>query len=121
MFLFCISAIFSIYQISHNTIDIKDSLSTNIEVTYKLGAENIGGGVIGTMIAIPLVNMLGTAGAVITCIGITLVVLVFMLGIPVSEIIEEYLENLKERKQERREEIKEYREKEYQEREQRRQ
>ena len=120
VFLICISAIFSIYQISEKTINLKDTISKNIQIAYDLGTKNIGGGVIGTMMAIPLTNMLGIAGAVIVCIGISLVILVFMLGIPVSEIIEDYLENLKQRKQERKEEIKEYREKEYEEREQRR-
>ena len=121
VFLVCISSIFSIYQISKDTISLEDTISKNLESAYELGSKNVGGGVIGTMIAIPLCNMLGIAGAVIVCIGISLAVLVFMLGIPVSEIIEEYLYNLRERKQERREEIREYREKEYQEREQRRQ
>ena len=72
------------------------------------------------MIAIPLTNMLGIAGAVIVCIGISLALLVFMLGIPVSEMIENYLDNLKDRKQERREEIRQYREQEQEERNQRR-
>ena len=121
VFLVCVSAIFSIYQISENTIDLKDSISENIETSYRLGSENIGGGAVGTMLAVPLVNMLGTAGAVIVCIGISLVILVFMLGIPVSDMIEEYLDNLRERKLERKEEIREYREAEYKEREQRRQ
>ena len=120
VFLICIAAIFSIYQISENEIDLKNNLSKNIEIAYDLGIEDIGGGVLGTMLAIPLTNMLGLAGAVIVCIGIALVLLVFMLGIPVSEIIENYLDNLKERKQARREEIREYREKEYEEREQKR-
>ena len=105
---------------SKDTIDLKDSISTNIEAAYDLGTKNIGGGVIGTMMAIPLTNMLGISGAVIVCIGIGLTILVFMLGIPVSEIIEDYLDNLKQRKQERKEEIREYREKEYEQREQRR-
>ena len=120
IFLICISAISSIYQISKGAIDIKDGLSENIKIAYGLGTKNIGGGVLGALLGIPLRNMLGVAGAVIVCIGISLALLVFMLGIPVSEIIEDYLYNLKTRKQERRQEIREYREKEYEEREKRR-
>ena len=120
VFLICISAIFSIYQISENTINLKDGITKNIEIAYELGEKNIGGGVLGTMLAIPLTNMLGIAGAVIACIGISSTILVFMLGIPVSDIIEEYLDNLQQRKYERKEEIREYREKEQQEREIRR-
>ena len=120
IFLVCISAILSIYQISGNAINLKDNFSKNIDVAYNLGAQNIGGGVLGAMLGIPLTNMLGVAGAVITCIGISLVILVFMLGIPVSEIIEDYIYNVQERKKERKEEIREYREKEYEEHRQKR-
>ena len=115
IFFICISSIFSIYQISQDTLSLKNTLSKNLSIAYELGTENIGGGVLGTMIGIPLTNMLGIVGAVIVCIGISLVILVFMLGIPVSEIIENYIENLKERRQERKEEILEYRAKEQEE------
>ena len=116
VFLVCISAILSIYQISNKVIDINDNLSKNIEISYELGTKNVGGGVLGVLIAIPLINMVGSVGAVIVCIGMSSVILVFMLGIPVSEIIENYIENIKERK----EELREYREKEYEEHKQQR-
>ena len=116
VFLVCISAIFSIYQISNKAIDINNGLSENVEIAYELGTKNIGGGVLGVLLAIPLINMVGSIGAVIVCIGISLVILVFMLGIPVSEIIEDYIENINERK----EELREYREKEYEEHKQQR-
>ena len=116
VFLVCISAIFSIYQISSGAIDKTESLTENVEIAYDLGSKNIGGGVLGVLLAIPLINMLGVAGAVIVCIGISIIILVFMLGIPVSEIIEDYIDNMKERK----EELREYREKEYEEHKQKR-
>jgi len=116
VFLVCISAILSIYQISNNVIDTNNELSENVEIAYDLGSKNIGGGVIGVLLAIPLINMLGVAGAVIVCIGISLIILVFMLGIPVSKIIEDYIDNMQERK----EELREYREKEYEEHKQKR-
>lgn len=119
--LVCVAGVFSIYQVSHDTIHIKDAFSKNLQTAYNLGAKNIGGGAIGTMMAIPLTNMLGTAGAVIVCIGIGIVVVVFMLGLPVSEWIEDHMDNLKERQEIRKEEIREYREKELEERELRRQ
>ena len=121
VFLICISAISSIYQITQGKIDVTDGLSQNIKISYELGTKNVGGGVLGALLGIPLRNMLGVAGAVIVCIGISFALLVFMLGIPVSDIIEEYLYNMKERKEVRKEEIREYREAEYKEREQRRQ
>jgi DNA segregation ATPase FtsK/SpoIIIE, S-DNA-T family len=120
VFLTCLASIFSIYQISQNTMDIKNSFSKNIKIAYELGSKNIGGGVLGAILGIPLTNMLGVAGAVIVSVGISIIILVFILGIPVSEIIENYIEDFKERKQERKQEIKEYREQEYEQRKQKR-
>ena len=120
VFLTCLASIFSIYQISQNTMDIKNSFSKNIKIAYELGSKNIGGGVLGAILGIPLTNMLGVAGAVIVSVGISIIILVFILGIPVSEIIENYIEDFKERKQERKQEIKEYREQEYEQHKQKR-
>ena len=116
IFIICICTLLSVYQISEGAIDIKDDISKVISDSYDLGTQNIGGGAIGTMIALPLVNMLGIAGTVVLTIGISLVILVFILGIPVSDIIEEFFENISENKQSRREEIEEYRQREYEER-----
>ena len=120
VFLTCLASIFSIYQISQNTMDIKNSFSKNIKIAYELGSKNIGGGVLGAILGIPLTNMLGVAGAVIVSVGISIIILVFILGIPVSEIIENYIEDFKERKQERKQKIKEYREQEYEQHKQKR-
>ena len=43
-------------------------MSTIISESYKLGIKNVGGGAIGTMVAVPLVNMLGIPGAVLLAI-----------------------------------------------------
>ena len=115
-FLICISAIFSIYQISNNTIKPTDDFSKSIETAYDIGSKDVGGGVLGAMIGIPLNNMLGTLGAVITCIGMGIVILVFILDIPVANIIEDYIYSIKEN----RDELREEREKEYEEHKQRR-
>ena len=113
VFVVCICTILSIYQISEKTLDIKDTMSQIISESYKLGSQNIGGGAIGTIIAVPLINMLGVAGAIIISIGIGIVTLVFVLGIPVSDIIQNYVENMRDKQEARKEEINEYREQEY--------
>lgn len=120
VFLICICVILSVYQISEGNIDIKDNISDIISNSYELGTNNIGGGAIGTMVAVPLVNMLGTSGTVVLAIGISAVILVFILGIPVADMIEEFFERIQENKQTRKEEIEEYRQKEQEEREKRR-
>jgi len=72
----------------------------------KIKAEELCGAVGG----VPLVKLLGNVGAIILCIGVALVLLVFTFGINMSEIINHFFENMQERKQEKlknREEIRE--------------
>ncbi len=117
IFLICICTVLSIYQISEQNLNLKNNIAKTISESYKLGTKNIGGGAIGAMFAVPLVNMLGISGAVILSIGISTILLVFILGIPVSDLIEDFVENMKNKKEERRNEINEYRQQEYEKRE----
>ena len=59
-------------------------------------------------------KLLGDVGALILCIGVALVLLVFTFGINMSDIINRFVEKMQERKEERLEEkqqrIKEQRE-----------
>ena len=120
IFIICICAILSTYQISEQNISLKQDISKSISESYKLGTNNKGGGAIGTIIAVPLVNMIGVPGTVVLCIGISVIILVFMLGIPVSDIIQETVENMQDRKQARKEEVNQNRQKEYERRERQR-
>ena len=120
IFIVCICAILFTYQISEQNISIKQDISKLISESYKLGTDNKGGGAIGTILAVPLVNMIGIPGTVVLCIGISIIILVFMLGIPVSDIIQETVENMQERKQARKEEVNQNRQKEYERRERQR-
>ncbi len=114
--LICICTALSVFQIANDNIIIEKNIGKTIAKGYELGKKNIGGGAIGTMVAIPLINMLGNAGAAVFIVGASIVLIVFILGIPVSEIIKEYIDDLHERK----DKIAEYREKELLERENRR-
>ena len=55
----------------------------------------------GAVAAVPLNRLLGEAGAIIFCLGIALVLLVFTFGINASEIIQQFMEKLEERKEEK--------------------
>ena len=103
VFLVAISAVFSIYQISIGTIDVSQDFSTVVRQAYELGESNVGGGVIGICVAYPLVQLLGTLGTVILCIGIAIILLIFMFGIRPSEYLVALLDMLEERKEEKRE------------------
>lgn len=55
----CITTIMSAYQISAGYITNIEIFEEAVSQGYNLGTKNIGGGAIGTIIATPLINMIG--------------------------------------------------------------
>ena len=107
IFLVCVATMLSIFQFANGNLDITKEFSKVLEDSYELGERNIGGGAIGGIIAIPLIDALGIAGAVIVTIGISVILLVFMFGIRPAEMISNMLDRLAKRKAERLKEKKE--------------
>ena len=101
VFLSCIAAMMSIFQVSKGNININVEFSETLERAYELGTKNIGGGTIGTVIAYPLVKLLGMFGAAIATTGIAIIMLVFTFGLKPAQFIIEILDVLEERKEER--------------------
>ena len=101
IFLMCIAITMFIYQLSVGNIDINSDFSSILKQSYELGQKNIGGGAIGAIFGMPLVNLLGNTGAIILAIGIAILVLIFMFGIHPAKYITNAVENMEERKQER--------------------
>ena len=64
-FLLCIAVMLSVFQISAGNINISKDTNEIVKQAYNLGVENKGGGVIGALIAMPLINMLGSLGTII--------------------------------------------------------
>lgn len=100
----CICAVMSIYQISIGSIDVEQELGNVLEVAYSLGEKNAGGGVIGTLVAIPFIKMFGMLGTVILALGITVVFVVFIFGFKPTEFISDFLYDMQEKKNEKKEE-----------------
>ena len=109
IFLLCIATMLSVFQFSNNNIDISSDFSSAVEKGYELGEINNGGGAIGTAVAYGLIGLLGEVGTVILCIGIAIILLVFMFGIKPAEIIANIVEERRENKEDRRAERKEAR------------
>lgn len=107
IFLVCIATILSVFQISKGNILMSDEFSEIIQDGYLLGEKNIGGGVIGTAVATPLINLLGEFGTVILCVGVAIMLLVFMFGIRPAEIISEWMEIARENREEKKAEKRE--------------
>ena len=114
--LICIAVVMSIYQISQGILEVSGDLSQILKKAYTLGSSNIGGGAIGTLAAVPLVRLLGSLGAVVISVGVSVMLFAFVFGIDISHFIsklverwlirhEENKEAREVRKQERYEEI----------------
>lgn len=100
VFLICIATIMSTYQISTGKISLNEEFGKSLSVAYNLGTQNIGGGFIGAIAAIPLTNLLGIAGAIIIAVGISIINMIFMFGIKPAEIIANMMDNMQARREE---------------------
>ncbi len=114
IFLVCIAVIMCIYQMSIGNIDMNGEFDQVLKQAYDLGQKDIGGGAIGAIVGIPIINLLGMTGAVILAIGVAILLLIFMFGIHPSKYITNAVESMEERKEERRRMREEY-EEEYEE------
>lgn len=107
IFLLCIATILSVSQISKGNINIQNEVTQMAKDGYYFGEKDIGGGLIGTIIAGTLIKLLGEFGTIIVCVGTAVLLLVFMFGIRPAEMISAFMEtqheNREERKNDRRE------------------
>ncbi len=102
-FLICIGVIMCIYQMTKGNIDSSQDFSKVIQQSYELGQKNIGGGAIGAIVAIPVVQLLGETGGVILAIGVALIILIFMFGIHPAMLITSLVDKMEEKQQDRKE------------------
>ncbi len=100
IFLISLAIVFSVFQISTGELQSNKELSEVVKDAYFLGTQSKGGGAIGAVAAIPLAKLLGDVGALILCIGVALVLLVFTFGISMSDIINKIVEKMQERREE---------------------
>ena len=115
IFLVSLSVVFSVIQISEGELHSNNEVSEVVKDAYLLGTQSKGGGAIGAAAAVPLAKLLGDIGAVILCIGIAIILLVFTFGINMSDIINRIVEKIEENREEKlqqREEIKKQKAKE---------
>ena len=104
IFVVSLSVLFSVIQISGGELQSSKELSDVVKDAYYLGEQSKGGGAIGAVAAVPLAKLLGDVGAVILCIGVAVVFLVFTFGINMSDLISMFVENMEDKRAERLEE-----------------
>ena len=104
IFIVSLSVLFSVVQISSGELQSSKELSEVVKDAYYLGEQSKGGGAIGAVAAVPLAKLLGDIGAVILCIGVAVVFLVFTFGINLSDFINMFVEKIQDKREERLEE-----------------
>ena len=110
-----LSVVFSVFQISSGELHSSKEISEVVKDAYYYGSQGHGGGAIGAVGGVILAKLLGNVGAVIFCIGIAVILLVFAFGINLSDIINMFMDKIEEKREERferKEELAKSREKE---------
>ena len=100
VFLLCITTIITVIQISQGKLSTANGFEETIKQAYYNGSKNIGGGAVGAICAIGLINLVGKIGTVIIAIGIAIIDSIFLFGIKPAELLKEYIETRNEKKQE---------------------
>ncbi len=83
----CCLATMTLYQILNNALEYNIQFSEIIDRAFYLGKWNKGGGIIGILIAYPLVKLFEPIAALIIILGIAVIVAVFVFGLKPSEHI----------------------------------
>ena len=93
LLLIFIAVILSVYQIYEGSIEIDENISDIVKTAYQLGENNIGGGALGTIAAVPLFKLFGKIGTIILSIGVSLILFAVTFGIDISGIISNWIQS----------------------------
>lgn len=96
--LISVAVLMSAWQINSGEMSISNkTMQTVVKEAYNLGTQDIGGGALGVILAMPLSKLLSPIGAIILCIGVVIMLAVFTFGINISEIINNFVEKTEEK------------------------
>ena len=104
LLLIFIAVILSVYEIYNGEINIEQNISEVVKDAYALGENNIGGGALGTIAAVPLFKLFGKIGTIILSIGVSLILFAVTFGVDISEMISNWIQSGVERRREKHEE-----------------
>ena len=99
-----IAVILSVYEIYNGEINIEQNISEIVKDAYALGENNIGGGALGTIAAVPLFKLFGKIGTIILSIGASLILFAVTFGIDISEMVSNWIQSGVEKRREKHEE-----------------
>ena len=110
--LICISVILSVHQISVGSLDMNKELSEIMKDAYYNGSNDIGGGALGTLAAVPLVKLFGKLGTIILSLGTSIMLFIITFGIDITSLLNNILDNIIQKREDKREK-KEYQKQQY--------
>ena len=116
LLLIFIAVVLSVYQIYSGEIDIEQNISEIVKYAYQIGENNIGGGALGTIAAVPLFKLFGKVGTIIISIGAAIILFATTFGIDIAEIVRSVIQKGVENSKEKHEQKLEEKEARYQER-----
>ena len=100
--LISVAVLMSAWQINSGEMSISNkTMQTVVKEAYNLGTQDIGGGALGVILAMPLSKLLSPIGAIILCVGVVIMLAVFTFGINISEIINNFVEKKEENREEK--------------------
>ncbi len=98
--LLCITTVLTVIQVAQGKLDINKEFEDIVVEAYNKGTNNKGGGAVGAICGIALINLLGKVGTVIFAIGVALITSIFLFDIKPAELLKQYIENKNQRKKE---------------------
>ena len=98
--LLCIAIIMNVYEIYQGTVQIEgNNLENIIQQFYNIGAKGSGGGAIGAVITIPLINLFEKVGTIIIASGVIIALCISMFGIDLVNRISDFIDGAEHRKE----------------------
>ena len=103
LLLIFVAVILSVYEIYNGVISIDQNISDIVKDAYTLGENNMGGGALGTIAAVPLFKLFGKIGTIILSIGVALILFATTFGIDISAIVSEWIQSGVDKRREKHE------------------
>jgi len=104
LLLIFVAVILSVYEICNGIINIDQNISDIVRDAYTLGENNMGGGALGTIAAVPLFRLFGKVGTIILSIGISIILFAVTFGIDISAMVSGWIQDGVDKRRERHEE-----------------
>ncbi len=104
LLLIFVAVILSVYEIYNGEINIDQNISDVVKDAYSLGENNIGGGALGTVAAVPLFKLFGKVGTIILSIGASLILFAITFGVDISQMISNWIQSGVDKHKEKHEE-----------------